>query len=105
MASNIIISKTTRFALKLRYLRPEIANMLSNFTMSEFINYFIQLASADDRVRRDFKSLRNSSCQLFKASHIQDPKVKVGCHWIIIIIIVEFDDCYVFKLKHTNPNK
>ena len=81
-------------ALKLHYLRSEKAKMLSNFTILEIINYFIQIASSDDGARRDFKSLRISSCQLFKAGHIQDPKAKVGCHHITIIFIDEFDLCF-----------
>ena len=79
-------------ALTLRYLRSEIAKILSNFTMSEMINYFIQIASEDGGARRDFKSLRKLFCQFFKAGHIQDPKAKVGCHRITIIFIDKFDD-------------
>ena len=78
--------------LKLRYLHSEIAKRLSNFTISEIINYFIQIASADDGARRAFKLLRKSSCQLFKAGHIQDFKAKVGSHCITVIFIDEFGD-------------
>ena len=52
--------------------------MLSNFTMLEIINYFLQIASADDGARRDFKSLRESSYQFLNEGHIQDTKAKVG---------------------------
>ena len=53
-------------ALKLRYLLLEIAIMLNNFTISDIKNYFIQIASAEDGARRDFKSVREPSYQLFK---------------------------------------
>eukprot|EP00794_Sanderia_malayensis_P016416 gene16416-18051_t len=52
--------------------------------MSEIINYFINVIAADAEARKDFKSLRESSYQLFKAGHVQELTVKVGYHCIII---------------------
>ena len=49
------------FALILYYLHPEIAKTLSKFTMSEIINYFIEVVAIDEGTRREFKSLCESS--------------------------------------------
>ena len=47
-------------------MHPEIPNMFSYFGMSESINYFIDIVTADEEARRDFKFLSESSYQLFK---------------------------------------
>ena len=60
--------------------------------MPEIIKYITEIAAADYGARRDFKSLSKSFYQLFKAGHIQDPKAKVGYHYIVIINIEEFHD-------------
>ena len=58
-------------------MHPEIANALINFTMPETITHFTKVTAADEEARRDFKPLHESSYQLFKAGHIQDPKANV----------------------------
>ena len=101
--------KDTIVALKLCYLRLEIAKMLNKFIVSEIINYFIQIASADDGARRDSKSLCKSSCQLFKAGHLKNLKAKAGCHCITIILsmnstITDFSRPYSF-FSYNFPSK
>ena len=49
------------------------------------IHYFIEVVAADEIVRRDFKSFRETSYQLFKAGHIQDLRAKTGCKCLIIV--------------------
>ena len=49
------------------------------------MNYLIDPVRADSNSKLDFKSLCESSFQLFKAGHIQDSYVKFGCKTIIIV--------------------
>ena len=49
------------------------------------MNYFIDAVAADSNSKLDFKSLRESSFQQFKAGHIQDAYVKLGFKIIRIV--------------------
>ena len=68
--------------------------MLSNFTMSEIINYFVEVVAADEVARRDFKSLHESSYQLFKAGQI-DLKAKQ--------FQFQFEDAQCYAYFDCNP--
>ena len=67
------------------YKSPSIFPTLQNFSMSQVLNYFIEAVSADSKLKQDFKSLRESSFQMFKAGHVQDICLKAGFRTLIII--------------------
>ena len=73
--------------LKLResYKSAIVYQSLSKFSISQIVNYFIDAVAADSNSKLDFKSLRESSFQLFIAGHIQDIYVKLGFQTIIIV--------------------
>ena len=71
--------------LKESYKSAIIYQNLSKFSMSQIVNYFIDAVAADSNSKLDFKSLRESSFQLFKAGHIQDIYVKPGFKTLIIV--------------------
>ena len=61
-----------------------IVNTLRSFTMAEIITYFVEIIAADKQPTRDFKSLRESSFQLFKGGHVQKLVVKPGYETLIV---------------------
>ena len=67
------------------YKSPSIFPTLQNFPMSQVLNYFIEAVSADSKLKQDFKSLRESSFQMFKAGHVHDICLKAGFRTLIII--------------------
>ena len=71
--------------VKESYKSAIIYQNLSKFSMSQIVNYFIDAVAADSNSKLDFKSLRESSFQLFKAGHIQDIYVKPGFKTLIIV--------------------
>ena len=52
--------------------------------MAQIINYFIEAVSGDNVESKDFKSLRESSYQMFKEGHIQNIMLKSGNETVII---------------------
>ena len=52
--------------------------------MAQIINYFIEAVAGDKEKTNDFKSLRESSYQMFKEGHVQKIELKRGYETIII---------------------
>ena len=57
---------------------------LQAFTMAQIINYFIEAVAGDNEKSKDFKSLRESSYQMFKEGHIQKIMLMSGYKTVII---------------------
>lgn len=62
----------------------KICNTLKSFTMAEIVAYFIEVIAADKQPAKDFKSLRESSYQLFRGGHVQKVELKPGFETLII---------------------
>jgi len=62
----------------------KITSTLQMFTMAQIVSYFIEAFSSDKERKNDFKSLRESSFQMFKEGHIQKILLKGGYGTIII---------------------
>ena len=71
--------------VKLQDISFDIFPTLQNFSMSQVLNYFIEAVSADSKLKQDFKSLRESSFQMFKAGHVHDICLKAAFRTLIII--------------------
>ena len=71
--------------LKESYKSAIVYQNLSKLSMSQIVNYFIDAVAADFNSKLDFKSLHESSFQLFKDGHIQDIYVKLGFKTLIIV--------------------
>ena len=66
------------------YQSPLIFPTWKNFSISQVLTYFIE-AVCVDKVKQDFKSLWESSFQMFKAGHVQDICLQVRFQTLIII--------------------
>ena len=53
--------------------------------MAQIINYFIEAVAGDKEKTNDFKSLRESTYQMFKEGHVQKIELKRGYECSIII--------------------
>ena len=62
----------------------KLVSALQAFTMAQIINYFIEAVAGDKEKSKDFKSLRESSYQMFKEGHVQNIKVKSGFETVIV---------------------
>lgn len=73
---------------------------LQAFTMAQIINYFIEGVVGDNEKWKDFKSLRESSYQMFKEGHIQKIMLKSGYETVIIKcdFLPEMRKDYVYKI-------
>ena len=59
----------------------------------------MEVVAANEKARKDFKTLRQSSNELFKAGHMQNLKAEVRYHSVGIITIEEFHNnkLYVYR--------
>ena len=85
-----VLSKNVRASIRIfnteeSYKSAMIYQSLSKFSISQIVKYVIDAVAADSNSKLDFKSLRESSFQLFKAGHIQDIYVKLGFQTVIIV--------------------
>ena len=62
----------------------KVTTAVQAFTMAQIINYFIEAVAGDKEKTNDFKSLRESSYQMFKEGHVQKIELKRGYETIII---------------------
>lgn len=63
---------------------PTVTGTIRVFSMAQMISYFIETIAADRKQSSDFKSLRESSFQMFKDGHIQHIQVKKGFNTLIV---------------------
>ena len=58
-------------SLKEFLTNEKVSLTLKSFTMAEVVAYFVEVLAADNQPAKDFKSLIESSYQLFKGEHVQ----------------------------------
>ena len=76
--------KTDSFKLQQAYQSRTIFPTLHKFSMSQIISYFVEVIAEDLDLKRDFKSLRESSFQMFRAGHIQDIYMNTAHNNVVI---------------------
>ena len=61
-----------------------VVGTLREFSMAQVVSYFIEAVASDNERTKDFKSLRQSSFQMYKDGHIQKLQVKIGYNTLLV---------------------